>query len=391
MNNETRPSPSDPVAPIDPSFAEPFPPGVPERGPASAQPAVVFIGRTRRKSEAVRAGIIAGTGLVVVLGAAVAMGASPSPSASSGGQTQTVPSDGNGAGLGGPGAGGFGQFGPRGPRGQGGMAGQGHGWGAGGPGRMDGRGFGQVSVTAVAGSNLSLATDDGWTRTIAVTGTTTITKSGATAKLTDVAVGDTVRIWETPNYDGTYTITAIEVVLPQAAGVVTAVGTDTITITLRDGTSQTIRTSGSTTYHLDQADGKRADVTVGSMIRAMGEKAADGSLTANSVSVRLPHVMGTATATTGDTITLTQRDGTPVTVHVGSATTVRVAGVTGAKLADVKAGMVVVAEGIQRSDGSIDAAEIGAGAAGLGRGRDWMPGMNPDASPAPDASGGTTG
>ena len=389
MNEQSRPGPTDPIAPID-SGADPLRPTAPERAPSSPEPAVAFSGRTPRKSEAVRAGMIVGTGLVVALGAAVAMGASPTPAAPSGGQTQTVPSDGSAGGLGGPG-GGFGQFGPGGPWGQGGPAGQGHGWGAGGPGRMDGRGFGQVSVTAVSGSNLSLATDNGWKRTITVTSATTITKGGVAAKLTDVAVGDAVRFSETRNADGTYTIGAIEIVLPEAAGTVTAVGTDTITITLRDGTSQTIRTSGTTTYHLEQADGKRADVTVGSMILATGEKAADGSLTASSVSVRLPHVIGSATATTADTITLTERDGTKVTVHVGSTTTIQVAGVAGAKLSDVKTGMIVVAEGTQRSDGSIDATEIGAGASGPGRGRDWMPGTNPGASPAPNATGGTTG
>ena len=390
MNDQYRSNSTDPIAPIDAALAEPFPAGVPEHGPSGAEPAVAFTGRTPRRSATVRAGIVVGTGLVVALGAAVAMGASPTPSASSGGQTQTVPMDGNARGFGGPG-GGFGQFGPGGPWGRGGPAGQGHAWGGGGPGRMGGRGFGQVSVTAVAGSNLSLATDNGWKRTIAVTSATAITKGGVAAKLSDVAVGDAVRFSETRNADGTYAITAIEIVLPEAAGTVTAVGTDTITITARDGTSQTIRTSISTAYRLDQADGKRSDVTVGSMILATGEKAADGSLTANLVAVRLPHVMGTATATTGDTIAVTERHGTKVTVHVGSTTAIQVAGVAGAKLSDVKTGMIVVAAGTQRSDGSIDATEIRAGASRPGRGHDWTPGMIPDASPAPAASGGTTG
>ncbi|HEX2754565.1 MAG TPA: DUF5666 domain-containing protein [Candidatus Limnocylindrales bacterium] len=246
-------------------------------------------------------------------------------------------------------------------------------------------------MTAVSGSNVSLATDDGWTRTIAVTTATTITKGGAAATLADIGVGDVVRFSESRNADGTYAITAIEIVLPEVAGTVTAVGTDTITIALRDGTSQTIRTTGSTAYQVEEADGKRADVTVGSSISATGERASDGTLTASSVWVHLPHVIGTVTVTSADTITLSRRDGTTVTVHVGSDTTIRVAGVDGAKLSDVKAGMAVVVEGTQRADGSIDARAIGAGNPGKGRGHDMVPGPGSDASPAPDASGSPVG
>jgi hypothetical protein len=256
---------------------------------------------------------------------------------------------------------------------------------------MAGRGFGSVKVTAVAGSSVSLATDDGWTRTITVTSSTTITRGGAAATLADLAVGDTVRLGETRNADGTYTITAIAIVLPQVAGTVTAVGTDTITITVSDGTSQTIRTNGSTVYHLDQGDGKRSDVTVGASIVATGTKAAGGSLAATSVWVRLPRVTGTVSAVTTSTITLSRRDGTTVTIHVGSGTTIQVAGIANAKLSDVTAGMVIVVEGSQRADGSIDARAIAAGPFGKGPGHDRQPGAGPNATQAPSASGGTTG
>ncbi len=373
---ETRPFPTDPIAPVDASLD-----GAPPEAPAAS-----FSGRTPRKSDAVRAGMLVGTGLVVAMGAAVAMGASPSAAPSGAAQPQTVPGGGGGTV---PGLPGFGRGGPGGqgvgPGGPGGIAGRG----------FAGRGFGEVSVTAVSGSSVSLATDDGWTRTIAVTSATTITKGGAAATLADLAVGDAIHFRETRNADGSYAITAIEIVQPQVAGTVTAVGSDTITITLRDGTSRTIRTTGSTAYHLEQADGKRADVTVGSTIVATGEKATDGTLTASSVWVRLPHVIGTVTATAADSITISRPDGTTVTVHVGSATTIRVAGIDAPKLSDVKTGMTVVVEGTQRADGSLDAAEIGAGVAGmggrgLGRGHGG-PGFAPDELPSPAASSGTEG
>jgi preprotein translocase subunit YajC len=381
MNDDTRASATEPIGPIDASLAAPMAASAPEDAPRAAEPAASFQGSTPRKTEAIRAGVIAGTALIVVLGAAVAMGASPSASPSTDGQAGTGPGYGTGAGPGG----GFDQLAPGGPDE---VA---FGWGRGGPGRMDGRGFGQISVTAISGSSISLATADGWTRTIAVTSATTINKGGVAATLSDLEVGDTIRFSQTRNTDGTYTITAIEIVQPRVAGTVTAVGSDTITITLRDGTSQTIRTTGSTTYHVERTDGTRADVKVRSTIVATGEKAADGSLTAGSVWVRLPHVMGTVTATTADTITLSRADGTKVTVHVGSATTIRVAGIDSAKLSDVKTGMAVVVEGTQRADGSIDATEIGAGTMGIGRGHDGLKGMHPDASSAPAPSSGANG
>jgi hypothetical protein len=390
MTDQTRPTPSEPFAPVDASSGAIPPPGTDtdtdtDTEPIARPPAAAFSGRTPRKTDAVRAGMIVGTGLLVAIGAAVAMGASPSPSSSSGAAPQTVPGEVGGPGRGGPGGGplgGLGGFGPFGGPGT---------FGDLGPTAIAGRGFGRITVTAVNGSSISLATDDGWTRTITLTGTTTITKGGAAATIADVAVGDAVRLSQTRNADGTYAVTAIAIVLPQVGGTVTAVGADTITITVRDGTAQTIRTNASTTYHLDRADAKRADVTVGAVIVATGTKAADGSLTASAVWVRLPHVAGSVTAITGSTITLSRRDGTTVTIHVGSTTTIRVAGVDNAKLSDIKTGMAIAVEGTQRADGSIDATAIGAGKLGaLGKG----PGHDrnaPNASPVPAASGGTTG
>ena len=126
-----------------------------------------------------RAGMVVGTGLLVALGAAVAMGASPAASGAAGSSAApTVPADGSGADRrGGPGVL------PGGPGADVGRAGLGKG---------NGRGFGQVSVTAISGSSVSLATEDGWTRTISTTSATTITRGGAAATLDDLEVGDEI-------------------------------------------------------------------------------------------------------------------------------------------------------------------------------------------------------
>ena len=367
MTDDTQPAPTDLATPAPALDGPAATPTTSRTGPST------FTGRTPRKGESLRAGMVVGTGLLVALGAAVAMGASPAASGAAGASgALTVPAEGSGSDVrGGPGA-----F-PGGPGAE---------FGRGGPGKGDGRGFGQVSVTAISGSSVSLATEDGWTRTISTTSATTITRGGAAATLADLAVGDEIHFRQTRNDDGTYSITAIAIVLPHAAGTVTAVGADTITITLRDGTTQTISTTAATTYRAGKTAGTRADVKVGTVIVATGEKAVDGRLTATAVNVRLPRVQGLVTATTADTITITRRDRTTVTIHVDADTTFRVPGVAAATIADVKAGMAIGVAGTQRADGSIDATEVHAGKFG-GRGHN---GIKPDGT-TPDASSGTGG
>jgi len=363
--------------------------------PPPADPIVSFSGRTPSRSSAIRAGMFAGGALIVAVGAAVVTAASPGPSTSGTGAQPSAATSGpgtgrpNGNGFGHGGFGGFGGF--LGPDpfglGPGTAAGPIDGFGPGNGGRP-GLAFGRITVSAISGSNLSLTTEDGWTRTITVTPDTTITKGGQPAKLGDIKIGDIVRFAEKRNSDGTWTITALAVVLPQAAGTVTAIGADSITISGRDGTTQTIRTTSSTVYHRSRSDGTRADVKVGSRILAVGERASDGSLTATSVTVALPVVAGSVTAVTSDTITITRRDGTTMTIHVGSDTTIGVAGIDKATIADIKAGMFIAAEGVQRGDGSLDATAIQTGAIGKGRDRDKAPNAVPGASAVPSVSQG---
>jgi hypothetical protein len=320
-----------------------------------------------------RIAVVALAGLILLVSAALTFGASPSPSPSSN-------DDGNGDGwLPGPafldGAGPLSLNPARGlDRGM----------------RL-GR-FGGVTITAIDGSNLSLRTDDGWTRTIAVTSSTTITKGGQTIALGDLEVSDTIGFSQTRKDDGTYTIDAIAVLIPQVAGEVTEITSNGFTLKTRDGTSWTITVNGSTAYKLGSADGSKSDVKVGTDIVVSGEKGStDTSLTALTVHVRVPVVFGEVTAKTGSTITIERRDGTSQTIHVGGATTYKVRGTDDASLSDITVGMAIVVQGSQRSDGSIDASTVAAG--GLNRGlKGFGPGFWPgsglpnDREPAPSAS-----
>jgi len=147
-----------------------------------------------------------------------------------------------------------------------------------------GRGGG-VEITAIDGSNVSLKTVDGWTRTIQVTSSTQITKGGDTIALSDLAVGDTIRFRQKRNADGSFSVIRIDVVLPSVAGTVTAKTGSTITLKQRDGTSVTVHVTGSTKFRVQGVTGTASlsDVAVGMGLIANGEKNADGSLNADRV------------------------------------------------------------------------------------------------------------
>lgn len=218
------------------------------------------------RSIPVRIGMVAGSAVLVVVGVVAAMGASPAPTGSTANPgtitTPEAPSNGTEPGNGPPGKFGL-EF-------RGGGPGQG--------------GFRDITIGAINGSSLSLKTDDGWTRTIAIESTTTISKSGQTIAVGDLKVGDQIVFRESKATDGSYTITAIQVVLPVVAGQVTAVNGDTITVTARGGTTATIHVGSTTTYDVNgNASAKLSDITVGSFAVAEGTLRSDGSLDATTV------------------------------------------------------------------------------------------------------------
>lgn len=317
-----------------------------------------------------------GAGLVIVIGAAVTLGASAPPSGGAGASAApTAKPEASGA----PGEQGV----HGGPSWLGGLFDGKAPGGDGSVGEFRGRlGFGAVTITAIRDSNVSLKTDDGWTRTIAVTNAMTITKGGQPIKVTDLAVGDQIGFRQTRNADGTWTIDRIDVVVPTVAGTVAAIGSDTITITDRSAASRTITTTPSTTYRLGNAAGSHADIKVGSTIVAAGTGSGQ-SFTATTVEIRQPTFLGTVTGTTGSTITVKRLDGSTLTIHVGAATTYDVRGTGQASLSDIKAGMTIIVAGTQNADGSVDAAGIHAGT--FGRGGAWGK-EAPEPSGSPEAS-----
>lgn len=315
--------------------------------------------------------LVAGSLVVLAASAALTLGASPSPSASSAPSATSDPDTKVDDGWTGPG--GFGR-------------GHGHG----------GIGRGDITVTAVNGSSLSLKTDDGWTRTITATSATTITKGGATIKVGDIKVGDTIVFAQDRQSDGTYTVTAIEVVVPRIGGTVGTVTSSGFTLTDSDGVRWTVTVSSSTTYKVDGEDGTKADVKAGLDVVVAGTQSGN-TVSATSVSVHQPRAQGQVTAKTASTITIERRGGTTLTIKVGGSTTYTVNGET-ASLDDVTVGMMLAATGSANSDGTFSATAIRAGdhgdlGDGFGRGHGWGhgPKSDTDTTPTPSASPDSSG
>jgi hypothetical protein len=234
------------------------------------------------------AAAVAGLGIAAVAVAAAASG----PAA---GSTPTIPQGMSLVSGASPSPAQDGQNGQGGQNGQNGWAGPGGGRGMMGGGLKGGRvggPRGDVSVASISGSQLSLSTEDGWTRTIDASGAT-ITRGGSAATLGDITVGSQIDFAETRNADGTYTITKIDIEMPRVAGTVTATGGSTITLKAMDGTIVTVTVTSATTYRMAGATSATlADIKVGDIVMATGTKAADGSLTATSVDAFAPGAGG---------------------------------------------------------------------------------------------------
>jgi hypothetical protein len=258
-------------------------------------------------------------------------------------------------------------------------------------GRFGGKGFREITIKAISGSNVTLATDDGWTRTIAVTSSVELTKGGQAIEVSALKVGDQVRFSQTRNEDGTYTVEAIVVVVPSVRGTVSDVSASGFKVTTRDDSVWTIAINGTTTYRYGTGTGTLADVKNGVVALVQGTTTGDNALTALTVRVAADRAVGTVTAKTANTITIRTRDGSSVTVHVDADTAYRVPGKDTATLADVTVDMGIGVSGRKRADGSIDADAVVAGnGRGIFGGRGPRGGFDGFDGPALDPPGSDT-
>jgi hypothetical protein len=255
-----------------------------------------------------------------------------------------------------------------------------------GAGRFGRFGFGEITIASISANEVTLQTADGWRRTITITDSVELTKGGQPIEVSALRVGDQVRLRQVRNDDGTYTVTAVAVVVPSIRGTASAITSIGFKVTTRDGSVWTVTVNGSTAYRYGQGTGSLADVKDGERVRVTGTVTADNAMTAITVTVAGDRAVGAVTAKTADSITIRTRDGSSLTIHVDADTTYRVRGVDNATLADVAVDMRIGVAGRARADGSIDADAVAAGKLrGFGFGRD----KGPDTVPAPSAGTGS--
>jgi hypothetical protein len=257
-----------------------------------------------------------------------------------------------------------------------------------------------ITITNIAGDSLSLKTTDGWTRTIDATGAT-ITKGGQTIAVADLKVGDQITFREARQSDGSYKITAIQVVLPTASGTVTAVTSDSVTITQSGGTTEKLTLTSSTSYSEAGATVSASSLVVGARISAKGTVDSAGNFTATAVTIAPATVQGKVASKTSTTILVTTTAGKTVTVDVSSATKYSVSGVSAATLDNVAVGYRISATGTLDSSGTLHATAVqaspagqpgfGGGGGGFGRGHGFGGGYGrPSPGPSAAASGSNT-
>jgi hypothetical protein len=301
--------------------------------PPSAAEEVSFAESTGAPSRRRIGLVVGGAILLVVAAAATSMAASPAPSASPNAGQNTAP--GGDRGLDAP----FGFD----------------------HGRLGRPGFANITIASISGNDVTLATADGWRRTVTVASSMNITKGGQDIAVGDLKVGDQVRFRQTRNADGTYTVTDLAVVVPTIRGTASAVTSSGFKVTTRDGSVWTVTVNGSTKYAFGKGDGALSDVKDGTTVVVSGETTGENAITALGVRVAPDRAVGTVTAKTADSITIKRRDGSSLTIHVSGDTTFRVAGNASAKLSDVAVDMAIGVSGRARSDGSIDADAVVAG------------------------------
>ncbi len=128
-----------------------------------------------------------------------------------------------------------------------------------------------------------------------------------------------------------------------AGGVISALGTNSITVKDRHGDTTTYTTSSTTTYFEGKTAATASDLAVNERVGL--ELTSTSPQTVSKVRICLVHAVGAVTAVAGNTITIAGRDGATSTVLVSSTTTYSSGGAA-ATLAAVVVGAVICAVGL---------------------------------------------
>ncbi|MDB5074508.1 MAG: hypothetical protein JWO42_687 [Chloroflexi bacterium] len=134
-------------------------------------------------------------------------------------------------------------------------------------------------ITAVNGSSFTITTFDGATRIVGTDASTKVDRAGTAAAVSDLVVGSAIDAVGKVQSDHSLQALHINIVLPQIAGKVTAVSSNTITIDNGQANDHapSIVTSSNTVYNSKGTSTATASsIKVGSFIVAEGSESVDG-------------------------------------------------------------------------------------------------------------------
>jgi hypothetical protein len=216
-------------------------------------------------------------------------------------------------------------------------------------------------VTAVAGNTITIGGRHGTTFNVLVGAATTYTSGGAPSTLAAVVVGAVICATGLPDAaPGTLDASTVVIKAPHlqtfAFGVISALGTNTITLKDRHGDATTYTTTGTTTYFEDKTAATVAALALNEEVGL--ELTSTSPQTVTKVDIRLVHFFGPVTAVAGSTITIAGRHGTTFNVDVSSTTTYSSVGAT-STLAAVVVGTWIGAAGLPGATaGTLDATSV---------------------------------
>jgi hypothetical protein len=178
-------------------------------------------------------------------------------------------------------------------------------------------------VTVLSSTSVTLDRLNGVTEAFTITPTTTFHQGSTVLTAANLVVGDRVNV--RVNSSAPTTALAIGIELAALTGRVSAVAGNAITITTNKGFSRAITVSATTTYTMGGAPAALANVTVGSLIVAVGLIDADlTTLDATKVAIReVGHSVtyhGVITTLSTTSLTLSRNDGKTTTFTITPST-----------------------------------------------------------------------
>lgn len=174
-------------------------------------------------------------------------------------------------------------------------------------------------VSAVSASSITVTGENGVATTFAIDASTTVSTDRGIGAISDLAIGENVRIDSSSTSATSAGSIAIE--LAHVDGRVTSITGNDIVVSTENGVSETIVVTSTTTYSMNDASATLADIAVGSTISAEGIAAA-GTTTFNASNVSVSQGEGDqgqkAQGTEDSTTTTNTSDSPTPNVTVGA-------------------------------------------------------------------------